>query len=125
IELKTRFILYKMMYNKKYNQQSRMGEVYPMARVLSISEAREQINAIAEDAEEITVTKYGKPVLTILPYELYESMVETMEIMADAEAMAVLRQYKDDLENGRPIETYSLEEVAEELGIELLSHKAR
>jgi prevent-host-death family protein len=90
-----------------------------MAKILSISEARAQINAISEHPEEVTVTKYGEPVLTILPFELYEAMMETLEIVCDPEAMDALRQDIAALRSGEPVKTHSIQAVAEELGLEL------
>lgn len=40
----------------------------------------------------MVVTRRGKPVLAILPWEVYEGFLETLDIMADAELMAALRK---------------------------------
>jgi hypothetical protein len=37
----------------------------------------------------------------ILPWEFYESIVETLDILADPEMVAVLRASLDDLKRGR------------------------
>lgn len=85
----------------------------------SISEIREQITRLPEqfeqDPEAITVTRHGKPVMAILPWELYESIMETLEIMSDAELMAAFRQGVKELAEGkgRP-----WEEVKKELDLE-------
>ena len=45
----------------------------------SISEIREEITRLperfAEDPEAVTVTRHGKPVMAILPWALYESII--------------------------------------------------
>ena len=77
---------------------------------LSISEARTQLTRLAgrlnARQEAVEVTSRGKPVLAILPWDLYESMVETMEIMADKDLMEQVRrgikEYKAG--NGIPLE---------------------
>ncbi len=87
----------------------------------SISEIREQINRLAEQFEHepeavtVTVTRHGKPIMAILPWELYESIMETLEIMGDAELMAAFRQGVKELAEGkgRP-----WEDVKKELGLE-------
>jgi antitoxin YefM len=69
---------------------------------LSISEARNKLTHMADTLgarhETVEVTNRGKPVLAILPWDLYESMMETMEILADKEMMDQVRlgikQYK-------------------------------
>jgi antitoxin YefM len=85
----------------------------------SISEIREQITRLPEkfeqEPEAVTVTRHGKPVMAILPWELYESIMETLEIMGDAELMAAFRQGVKDMEEGR---IKPLDDVLKELGWE-------
>jgi len=96
---------------------------------ISISEAQTKITRLpeqfAEDPEAVTVTRHGKPVMTILPYDTYkriqealetiESLQETLEILQDEELMAAFRQGVKELAEGkgRP-----WEEVKKELGLE-------
>jgi antitoxin YefM len=88
-----------------------------MATTLSISEAREQLtrlpDELAQSRETVTVTRHNQPVLAILPWELYEAILETLEVMSDPEAMAALRQSIQDIAVGR---TISLENLEAELG---------
>ena len=100
-----------------------------LERTISISEAQNKITQLpeqfAEDPEAVTVTRHGKPVMTILPYETYEriqealetieSLQETLEIMQDEELMATFRQGVQELAEGkgRP-----WEDVKKELGLE-------
>jgi len=68
-----------------------------MTRQLSVGEAREQISHLAEQFERdkaahlapepITATRYGKPIFTILPHELDEAIIETLEVLSDQEQM--------------------------------------
>jgi len=100
-----------------------------LERTISISEAQSKITQLpeqfAEDPEAVTVTRYGKPIMTILPYETYqriqealetiESLQETLEIMQDEELMASFREGVRALERG---ETVAWEDVKKELGLE-------
>jgi PHD/YefM family antitoxin component YafN of YafNO toxin-antitoxin module len=72
-------------------------------QILSISEAQKEITRLPEQFEEepeaITVTRYGKPVMTILPYNIYKSLLEaiealqeTIEILQDKELMTAFRE---------------------------------
>jgi len=99
----------------------------------SISEIREAISRLPEEFEEdtdlVTVTRHGKPVMTILPTSTYEtlketidelketvdSLLETLEVMGDEELMAAFRQGVKELAEGkgRP-----WGEVKRELGLE-------
>ena len=87
--------------------------------IYSISEIREQITRLPEqfehEPEAVTVTRHGKPVMAILPWELYESIMETLEIMGDAELMAAFRQGVKDMEEGR---IKPLDDVLKESGWE-------
>lgn len=90
----------------------------------SMVEAREQLTRLPElfaqelrschEIEAVSVTRHGKRVLAILPWELYESILETMEILGDEDQMVALREGIQALERG---ETVSLEDVKAELGL--------
>ncbi len=88
-----------------------------MATTLSISEAREQLtrlpDELARSHEAVTVTRRNEPVLAILPWELYDAILETLEVMGDADLLAALRQGIRDVAEGR---TLSLDELEAELG---------
>src|SRR5581483_4324648 len=87
-----------------------------MATTLSISEAREQLtrlpDELARSHEAVTVTRRNEPVLAILPWELYDAILETLEVMGDADLLAALRQGIRDVAEGR---TLSLDELEAEL----------
>jgi antitoxin YefM len=88
-------------------------------KTYSISEIREEITRLPEQFEQepgaVMVTRHGKPLMAILPWELYESIMETLEIMGDAELMAAFRQGVKDIEEGR---VKPLDDVLKELGWE-------
>ena len=73
----------------------------------SISEIREGITRLPEhfdqEPEAIAVTRHGKPVMAILPWELYESLIETLEVMSDAELMASFRQGLEEMKENKGI----------------------
>ena len=74
---------------------------------LPITAARDELTSLpdrlSETHETVTVTRRGKPVLAILPWEEYETIVETLEIMADADLMAALRQSLKEAKQGKLI----------------------
>ena len=69
-----------------------------MPKSLSMVEARKQLTSLPEEFERqesfdaVAVTRRGKPVLAVMPWELYETITETLEIMADKEMTSVLRE---------------------------------
>lgn len=51
---------------------------------------------LAEEDRAVAITSHGKPVLAVMSWELFESIAETLEIMADDDMMtAVQRGIKD------------------------------
>ncbi len=73
-----------------------------MTKDISITVARHELTSLPKRLTEqegaVAITRRGKPVLAIMPWELYESLVETLEIMADQDLMAVLRQGIKEIE---------------------------
>jgi PHD/YefM family antitoxin component YafN of YafNO toxin-antitoxin module len=86
---------------------------------LAMAEARKQLPKLADALEKhpeigaVKITRRGKPVLAVLSWVLYESVVETMEIMSDPELMAAFRQGVKEMEEGKAI---PWEQVKKELG---------
>jgi PHD/YefM family antitoxin component YafN of YafNO toxin-antitoxin module len=96
----------------------------------SISEIREEISRLPDQFEEdidlVTVTRHGKPIMTILPSSTYEtlketierltetidSLLETMEVMSDEELMASFRRGIKDEAEGR---VFPWEDVKKEM----------
>jgi len=67
-----------------------------MAITYSVTEAQAGLPSILREAEEQTViiTRRDKTVGYILSPERFEALLETMEIMANPEAMDAIRDYK-------------------------------
>ncbi len=77
---------------------------------LSMVEAREQLTRLPEQFENdiennsapvVKVTRRSEPVLAILPWDLYESIMETLEILGDADQMDALRQGIQEVAEGK------------------------
>ena len=80
-----------------------------MSRTLSMAEARNKLTQLPDEFEQdtsnsaVTVTRHGRPVLAIMPYELYDSIVETLEVMSDPELVVALRQSIREAAQGETI----------------------
>jgi antitoxin YefM len=65
---------------------------------MPIIEARNKLTSLPEEfardpeASAVAVTRRGTPVLAVMPWELYESIVETLEILSDEKLTTDLRQ---------------------------------
>ncbi len=87
---------------------------------LAMAEARKQLPQLADALEKhpeigaIKITRRGKPVLAVLSWDLYESVLETMEIMSDPEMMTAFRQGVKEMKEGKGI---PWAQVKRELGL--------
>ncbi len=91
-----------------------------MSITMPIVEARNKLTSLPEqfaqqpENDVVVVTRRGQPVLAIMPWELYDSIVETLEILGDEELMAQLRQGIKDVAAGK---TTDWETVKKRLGL--------
>ncbi len=91
-----------------------------MTETLSIIEARARLTGLPEEFERnpetgaVTITRRGKPVLAVMPWELYDSLVETLEILSDARLMKALRRSLGEARRGK---TLSTEQARKKLGL--------
>ncbi|MBT0665435.1 type II toxin-antitoxin system prevent-host-death family antitoxin [Geobacter pelophilus] len=91
-----------------------------MTRTLSIMEARKQLTSMPEtllhdgQVDVLEITRRGKPVLAVMPWELYEAVSETLEVMGDKELLAQLRQSIQELDSGKLV---SWQDAKKELGL--------
>lgn len=77
-------------------------------RTLSLTDARNRLLKIADEMERhpstvVAVTKRGKPVIALLSMDVYEGLLETLEILSDKKAMASIRTSIRQLKAGRTI----------------------
>lgn len=78
-----------------------------MMKSLSIMEARKTLTSLPDsllhsngEADVLEVTRRGKPVLAVMPWDLYEAVSETLEVLSDKELMAHLQQSLQQLNAG-------------------------
>lgn len=76
---------------------------------LPITDARHELARLCRDAEAgghppaVAITKRGRRLLAVLPWELYETLLETVEIFGDPDEMRRLRKSVRDLAAGRTV----------------------
>jgi antitoxin YefM len=73
---------------------------------LTITEARQALLNLPEELAKapdkaVSITRRGRPVLALLPWELYESIIETLEVLGDPDTAAALRSSVEDIRKGR------------------------
>ena len=86
---------------------------------LTISEARKGFldlpeKLAREPGRAVCVTRHGRPELAVMPWELYESIIETLEVLSEPDLVVALRASVEDIERGR---LPSHEEVGARLGL--------
>jgi antitoxin YefM len=70
-------------------------------------DARRELTKLPErlgaNPATIAVTRRGKPVLAIMTWEDYQSILETLEIISDDDAVAQLRRSIKEIKEGKQI----------------------
>ena len=82
-----------------------------MARTVGVKEAHQQLTKLiraAERGDQIVITREGAPVAILLGTDEYNSMMATLEEMADPGALRALREAQADAKAGR---VYAYEDV--------------
>ncbi|MDK2956247.1 MAG: antitoxin YefM [Desulfovibrionales bacterium] len=89
-----------------------------MEKSMNITEVRSKLTSLSDDLamnkDTLAITKRGKPVLALMPWDIYEALVETMDVMSDPDLMQAFREGVRDIQKGR---TRSLADVKSELGL--------
>lgn len=89
-----------------------------MTETLSMMQARAKLTRLPEEFERspdtgaVTVMRRGKPVLAVMPWELYDSIIETLEILSDEKLMKSLRKSLQEVRRNR---THSTAQVRKRL----------
>jgi len=84
---------------------------------LTITEARNKLMKLPDetiDNQIIAITRRNKEVLAVMSWELYEGLLETIEILADQEFMGSIKRGMEEIESGK---TYTIEESRKRLGL--------
>jgi antitoxin YefM len=83
---------------------------------LDISEARKQLNSIDErlkDERVIYVTRHNKKAFAVVNLDYLQAVMETLEILADPDALKMLQESIEDIRAGR---LHDHDDVEKELG---------
>lgn len=82
---------------------------------LPMTRARHELTSLPERLAKrpgaVAITRRGEPVLAVMPWDFYEALVETLDVLGDDELMRSLRRSLKEAERG---ELLSWEEVRAE-----------
>ena len=69
-----------------------------------LTEARSRLSEIVDDVSstgsEVVISRHGRPVAVVLGYDEYESLVETLNILADEATMDALAEAEREVAAG-------------------------
>lgn len=89
-----------------------------MTHTITLKELRPDLPKVVDEIdkkwERYIITRHGKPSIVMLSVEDYESLMETLDILADPKAMAGIRRGEADIRKGR---TKSWPAVKKSLGL--------
>jgi antitoxin YefM len=73
-------------------------------KIIPVTQAKKElldiVKEMAEEGISVTVTKNGVPVSVLMPAERYESLLETIEILADNRIVKALARSSKEFEAG-------------------------
>jgi antitoxin YefM len=83
-----------------------------MSKTVPFTEARSSLTELLDEIERVhehvVITRNGRPSAVMIAPEEYDSLIETLEVLADYEAMADLAASQSDVDAGR---VFELEDV--------------
>lgn len=72
-----------------------------MDAAAALTDARDRLSEIvdqvASSSDVFTITKHGRPMAVVLGYEEYESIIETLNVLADADTMDALDEARAEV----------------------------
>ena len=86
---------------------------------IALMKARQELTGLNRELQKspktvVRITHRGKPAMTLMSAELYDAIVETLDVLADPATAGALRESLRDIEAGR---VHTLDEVAARLGL--------
>jgi antitoxin YefM len=79
-----------------------------MSKTVPFTEARagltELLDEIERVHEHVVITRKGRPSVVMMAQDEYDSLIETLEVLTDPDAMADLAASQDDVDAGRVFE---------------------
>jgi antitoxin YefM len=87
---------------------------------VGLMEARAKLTGLHRELKKrprtvVRITHRGKPSMTLMSAELYDTLAETLDLLSDPGAVEALRRSLADIQAGR---LHTLDDVAARLGLE-------
>lgn len=87
-----------------------------MTKYINITEVQQKLLELSDDLndEPLIITKEGKPIMTAISYEQFESLIETLSILSDEVFSQKLQESMTQVKEGK---TSSWESAKKRLGL--------
>jgi prevent-host-death family protein len=85
-------------------------ETLPLAEVKA--RLSELVARVQQQHDQLTITRNGRPAAVVISLDEWESLHETIEILADSETVAALRQADEEIARG---DVHTTDDVLEAL----------
>ena len=87
-----------------------------MTKYIPLTEASQSLLDLVKDITEepLIITQEGQPVMTAMSYQKFESLMETLDILADQTFSQKLKESIEQIKHGQ---TVSWETAKEKLGL--------
>lgn len=76
----------------------------PTQTTAPLTDVRRDLSEIIDEVNstgaEFIVTKHGRPVAAIVPHDELDALIETLNILSDAETMAAIARSEREIEAG-------------------------
>ena len=71
--------------------------------ILTATEARNSFANLIKEAEKdvVQITQHNRPAVAVMSWELYESLIETLEILSEPETLKSVQRGEKDFTEGR------------------------
>ena len=96
------------------------SSIYTLTSAMALKAAKNRFSQLPRRVNDsqtvIPITCQGRPVMALMSWEMFESLVDTIEILSDPELMSQINESEKAIAEGR---TVPFSEVMAELGISL------
>ena len=83
-----------------------------MVNTITLKELRPELPKVMNDVDSkldrYIVTKRGRPIAVVMSVDDYESILETIEILSDKDAVKRIKQSKKEIEEGKTVSLETL-----------------
>jgi prevent-host-death family protein len=86
---------------------------------IALMKARERLSGLSRELQKnpravVRITNRGKAAMALMSADLYDALVETLDVLSDRATLEALSKSLRDIESGK---VHTLDEVADRLGL--------